>query len=248
MRAFLALLGREVYSLAVAPVVYLLLGVWFLLNGLLFIYLLTWSPAVQHDLTLLPQFLFGSGLLVWLLLPAFPPLLTLRLFAEEHRLGTLEPLLTAPVRDAAVVLAKYLAVLLFFLVFWSGVAALFLLLSFFGAPLDLGRVAAGFLGGFLTSALFLATGLWASSWGGNLVVAAGGGAALNYLLLFLPALFAQAEGWPGDLARATYIPGMLDGGFAAGVVDSYAVAFFLVLAALFLFLTWVRLVSRRWVP
>lgn len=248
MRAFRALLAREVWSLAVAPVVYLLLGAWFLLNGLLFVYLLTWSPAVQRDLTLLPQYLFGSGLLVWLLLPAFPPLLTLRLFAEEHRLGTLETLLTAPVRDAAVVLAKYLAVLLFFLVFWSGVAALFLILAAFGAPLDPGQVAAGFLGAFLCSALFLATGLWASSWGGNLVVAAGGGAALNYMLLFLPALFARSEGPAGSLARAVSIPGMLDGGFAAGVVDSYAVAFFVVLAGLFLFLTWVRLVSRRWVP
>ena len=45
-----------------------------------------------------------------------------------------------------------------------------------------------------------------------------------------------------------HIPNMLDRGFAAGLLDSYAAAYFLGLSALFLFLTWVRLVSRRWVP
>lgn len=247
MRAFTALLKREVYSLLVAPYVYLLLGIWFLLNGLVFMFVLR-SPAVQNDLTLLPQLLFGSGLLVWLLLPAFPPLLTLRLLAEEHRLGTLEPLLTSPISDAAVVLAKYLAACLFFLVFWSGVLFLFVMLEWHDAPLDWARVTGGFVGALLTSFLFLATGLWASSWGGNLVLAAGGGAACNYLLMLVPALFESSGGILGSIARAAYIPNFLDRSFAAGLVDTYAVAFFVILAGLFVFLTWVVLVSRRWVP
>lgn len=248
MSALLALLRREVWSLLVTPSVYLLLGVWYLLNGLLFVYALDFSAEVQSDVSLLPQYLFGSSILVWLLLPAFPPLLTLRLLAEEHRLGTLEPLLTAPVSDAAVVIAKYLSACLFFLLFWGGVLLLFVLLGAFGAPLDWARVLGGFAGALLASLLFLATGLFASSWSGNLVLAAGGGAALNYLLLFLPALAENAPGRAGELARACHIPNMLDRGFAAGLLDSYALAFFLGLAGLFLFLTWVRLVSRRWVP
>jgi ABC-2 type transport system permease protein len=245
--AFLALFRRELWSLLVAPYVYVLLGFWFLLNGLLFSYLIE-VPAIQADLRLLPPYLFGSGLLVWLLLPAFPPLLALRLLAEEHRVGTLEPLLTAPIRDISVVLAKYAAVCLFFLLFWGGVLLQFLLLSWEGADLDWSRVLGGFTGALLVSFLFLASGLWASSWGGNLVLAAGGGAALNYLMLFLPVLFETDEGILGDIARATNLPTMLDRSFSAGLLDSAALAYPLAMSALFLFLTWVRLVSRRWVP
>jgi len=244
MRAFLAQFKRELRGLLLSPYAFVLLGFWFLLNGFFFAYLLR-SPAVQNDLTLLPPYLFGNGLLVWLLLPAFPPLLALKLLAEEQRVGTLEPLLTAPVRDAAVLLAKYLAAGVFFLVFWGGVAALFLVLNLHGAQLDWGRVGCGFLGAMLCSSLFLASGLWASSWSGNLVLAAGGGAALNYLMLFVPSLLLDAPGRVGAFARAAYLPGFLDQAFAAGWIDSYAIALPLVLAALFLFLTWLRLAARR---
>ncbi len=247
MRAFRALLGREIYSMLVSPFVYVLLGFWFLLNGLFFAYLLS-GPEVRSDLNQLPQYMFGSGLLVWLLLPAFPPLLTLRLFAEERRLGTLEPLLTAPISDFAVVIAKYLAACLFFLVFWGGVLALFWILSLNGGDLDWPRVFAGFSGAVLVSLLFLATGLWASAWTGNLVLAAGGGAALNFMLLFLPVLLEPRGGQTGGLMQALNIPTMLDRGFSVGLLDSYGLAFFPLLIVLFLFLTWVRLVSRRWVP
>lgn len=244
MRAFLAQFKREIRGLLFSPYAFVLLGFWFLLNGFFFAYLLH-SPAVQNDLTLLPPYLFGNGLLVWLLLPAFPPLLALRLLAEEQRVGTMEPLLTAPVRDLAVILAKYLAACAFLLVFWAGVASLFLLLQFHGATLDWGRITCGFLGVFLCSALFLASGLWASSWSGNLVLAAGGGAALNYLLLFVPSLLQNAPGRVGVIARNALLPDFLDRSFAAGWLDSYAIALPIVLAALFLFLTWLRLAARR---
>jgi ABC-2 type transport system permease protein len=247
MKAFRALLGREIYSMLVSPFVYVLLGFWFLLNGLFFAYLLS-GPEVRADLNQLPQYMFGSGLLLWLLLPAFPPLLTLRLFAEERRLGTLEPLLTAPISDFAVVLAKYFAACLFFLVFWGGVLLLFLILEMNGGVLDWPRILSGFGGAILVSLLFLATGLWASAWTGNLVLAAGGGAALNFMLLFVPVLLEPRTGQTGGLAHALNIPNMLDRGFSVGLIDSYALSFFPLLVVLFLFLTWVRLVSRRWVP
>jgi ABC-2 type transport system permease protein len=247
MRAFAALFAREVRSLCVSPFSFVLLGFWFLLNGVFFAYLLV-TPAIQRDVNVLPQYMFGSGVLVWLLLPAFPPLLTLRLFAEEHRLGTLEPLLTAPVRDIEVVLAKYLAACLFFLVFWAGVLAQFFVLGMHGAALDWSLVWSGFYGALMISLLFLATGLWASAWGGNLLFAAAGGAALNFLLLFLPVLFDRTDSPFQGLAHAMNIPDMVDRGFTVGLIDSYALAYFPLVAGLFLFLTWVRLVSRRWVP
>ena len=160
----------------------------------------------------------------------------------------MEPLLSAPITDVAVVIAKYLASCLFFLVFWLGVLGLFGLLSLNGAELDLSRVGGGFIGAIMVSFLFLSAGLWASSWSGNFILAAGGGAAINFLLLFLPVLFENAPGSLGHLAQHMNIPNMLDRGFAMGLFDSYALAYFPLLSVLFLWLTWIRLVSRRWVP
>lgn len=247
MRAFRALFAREVWSLAVSPFTYVLLAAWFFLNGVFFAYLLLTEP-VKRDLDVLPQYMFGSGVLVWLLLPAFPPLLTLRMFAEEHRLGTLEPLLTAPVRDIEVVLAKFFAVCLFFLVFWAGVIALFAVLAWNGGSLDWSLVLSGFYGAVMISVLFLATGLWASAWGGNLLFAAAGGAAINFALLFVPVLFDRQGSSVQGIAHAMNIPDMVDRGFTVGLLDTYALAYFPLLAGLFLYLTWIRLVSRRWVP
>ncbi len=247
MRPFFALLFRELLSMLISPFLWGLLAAWFALNGLFFLFILD-SPMIQNDLSLLPSFLFGSGLLVWLLLPAFPPLLTLRLFAEEHRLGTLEPLLTAPIRDIQIIFAKYLAVCLFFLVFWGGVFALFLFLAFAGAPMPWGAISGGLLGALLTSFLFLATGMFASAWGGNLVLAAGGGAAINYALLFLPELFQGNPGWLGSVARSIHLTKFLDSTFSAGILDSYPLVYLSGTTLFFLYLTWVRLASRRWLP
>ena len=70
MRSFRALFAREVWSLCVSPFSYVLLGFWFLLNGIFFAYLLV-TPPVRQDLDVLPQYMFGSGVLVWLLLCRF---------------------------------------------------------------------------------------------------------------------------------------------------------------------------------
>ena len=246
-RSFYVLLKNEIFSLSVSPFVYILLGVWFLLNSLLFNLSLN-TQYVQADLSLLPGYIFGSGLLVWLLLPVFPSLLCLRLFAEEHRTGTLEPLLTAPISDVEIVLAKYLAPCIFFLLFWGGLIFFFLILSFFGASLSWPHIIGGFTGSCLLSFLFISTSLFASSWSGNLVLACGGGAALNYSLLFLPALFEYDSGLMGKVARNIHLPNMITNSFSTALIDSYSLFFFFFLIFLFLFLTWMRLASRRWVP
>ncbi|HBF23092.1 MAG TPA: hypothetical protein DDW23_04675, partial [Planctomycetes bacterium] len=146
MRPLLAIFRKEVLCLLGGPWAFGLLGFWFLLNGFFFSYLLDYSPAVQDDLGLLPNYLFGSGLLVWLLLPAFPPLLTLALFAEEHRTGSLESLLTAPVRDWVIVAGKFMAAAFFFLIFWGGILCLFLILHSQGAQLEWPKIFIGCFG------------------------------------------------------------------------------------------------------
>src|SRR5207248_4021398 len=65
-----------------------------------------------------PMQLLVSDVAFWLVYLVIPPLLTMRLFAEERSSGTLEMLLTAPVRDWQIVLSKYVACYLFYVLMW----------------------------------------------------------------------------------------------------------------------------------
>src|SRR5207302_2799355 len=61
---------------------------------------------------------FFNSVLFWFAFVLIYPLITMRLFAEEFKLGTIEPLMTAPVRDSQVVLAKFFGALVFYIVLW----------------------------------------------------------------------------------------------------------------------------------
>ena len=82
----------------------------------------------------------------------------------------------------------------------------------------------------------------------NLVLAAGGGAAMNYALLFLPELLQGSPGLAGEIARSIHLTQFLDTTFSAGVLDTYPLVYLLATTVFFLYLTWVRLASRRWLP
>jgi len=64
----------------------------------------------------------------------------------------------------------------------------------------------------------------------------------------LPALFQYDDTVLGEVSRNSHLPNLISNGFAAALIDSYAVMYLVLLSALFLFLTYLRLVSRRWIP
>ena len=113
------------------------------------------------------------GILNWasFFLAFLAPLLTMRLLSEEQKLGTLELLLTSPVRDWEVVLGKYLASYLILVATLALTLYYVLLLYIFGEP-DTGPVLSGYLGLLLHAGAALAVGLLGSSLSGNQVVAA----------------------------------------------------------------------------
>ena len=98
---------RELAGLFLAPLGWVLLFLALFANGL-FVYLLL--DATRGDIGTVLRSALGGGTLFWALLVFLPPLLAMRMMAEESRTGTLEYLLTAPVADGAVVLGKWLAV------------------------------------------------------------------------------------------------------------------------------------------
>ena len=112
------------------------------------------------------------------------PLLTMRLLAEEQKLGTLELLLTSPVRDWEVVLGKYIASFLILAAILAVTLYYVVLLYSFGDP-DTGPVLSGYLGLLLYGAAALAIGLLGSSLSSNQIVAAVVGIAILLMLSFV---------------------------------------------------------------
>jgi len=200
--------------------------------------------------TPLTEKVFDSGFF-WLILLLMAPVITMRTFAHERSTGTLETLLTTPVSDRAVVLAKFTGAWLFYLMAWAPAAALpFLLhrhLSDF-APMETGPLASLALGVALLGAFFMAVGCFASALTRSQIIAAMTSFSIgtSLFLLGLLAVYRPPQlGWKTDLFRhISMIEHM--GDFASGVVDTRHVVFYVSLTLLFLFLTEQALASRRW--
>jgi len=173
------------------------------------------------------------------------PLLTMRLFAEERRLGTLELLWTYPLRDAEIVLGKYLAALLVLAIMLAGTVLYPLLLVASHAEVAAGPLVAGYLGLFLLGAAFLACGTLISSLTESQVLAA----AVTYstLLLFWMITWNEfAVGAPVLSLLTSFSLFDRFYTFARGGIDTRDVSFLLLFSGVFLVWTILALGSRRW--
>ena len=246
MIPFLYLCRREFESLFRTSIAYLAGAVFLLLTGFSFWMLVARLAQGATDGGM-ATILFGSP---WFWLPMLitPPVLTMRLFAEERRQCTLETLLTAPVTESQVVLAKFAAAWLMLALLWMPTLAYPFLLRLCGAqmpPLDWGPVAAGYLGTALIGAFFLSLGLLCSLLTRHQVVAAISSLSLLGILLsggLLP--FYAHLAFLRRISRLFSAPlHMLD--FASGLVDSRTVVWYLTSTALVLFLSLRILEARR---
>src|SRR6266849_1520070 len=118
MLATLSLVRREFGAYFLSPIAYVVLAVFLAVTGHLFYLTLSQLTANGPKGVEVPmQFMLGDEKF-WLVYLFIPPLLTMRLFAEERSTGTLEMLMTAPLRDWQVVLSKFLACFAFYVVLW----------------------------------------------------------------------------------------------------------------------------------
>jgi ABC-2 type transport system permease protein len=116
MRKFYTLLSREVRSYFYSPIAYVVLLFFLFVSGADFYFQLSFMNGNPNTYTIEEGFF--NSLFFWFAFVLIFPLVTMRLFAEEFKLGTIEPLMTAPVRDWQVVLSKFFGALLFYLVLW----------------------------------------------------------------------------------------------------------------------------------
>jgi ABC-2 type transport system permease protein len=241
---FWAVLGKELRSYFFSPFIYLVSAVFLLVSGYYF----------YTDLVFYVQFGFGMNIMenFWQLLfndlryivLLIVPFLTMRLFAEEKRLGTIELLLTYPMRDAELFWGKFAACTLatLFMLAWT---ALYPVIMYQLQPFEWTAVLAGYTGLLLIAISFVACGLFISSLTDNQVVA--GFATVGVLLFFW--ILSWNEGATNEgvlrvvsqLSMVTHFQS-----FAQGFIDSKEVTFFLLFVLFFSFLTLRSLESRQW--
>ena len=202
------------------------------------------NPAMARELNVTDSVLrpLFSNLSVILLL--IMPLLTMRLIAEERRSGTIELLLTYPVRDGAVLAGKYLAALTLYAMMIGLTLAYPAMVAYF-AQLEWGPLLTGYLGLLLMGGAFLAVGLFASSVTENQIVAA--------VITFGVLLMFWVIGWSADYAGGAFGRVLAhlsilehNDSFSRGVLDTKDVIYYLNFTALALFLTLRTLEARRW--
>ena len=172
------------------------------------------------------------------------PLVTMKLLADEKRSGTMELLLTYPVRDSEVVVGKYLACLVVLLTLLLCTATYPLLLLIWGQP-EIMPIVTGYLGLFLLGAAFLALGIFTSSVTENQTVAAS--LAIGILLLFWMMSYSANFVSPtiGRIISFVAINEHLES-MAKGVIDTEDVIYYLSFILVFLFLTLRVIESNRW--
>lgn len=248
MRGFWPLFKRELFAFFVTPLAWVLICVFLLVQGLHFFVLVEqFSAQVSATADVSPvSAFFGNTVLLYLILFLLVPAMTMRLFAEERRSGTAEGLLTAPVSTSAVVLAKYAAVLVVYVVMWAPTSLYLVILKRTGA-LDLHVALASYLGVFVVGAGYLAIGLLMSAMTKSqflaLVLT-----AMVILSLFVLGVgeFVAREGTTMH-AVCTHVSvwaAMAD--FSSGIVDSRRLVFYGTLTAVPLYFT-VRVVDAwRW--
>jgi ABC-2 type transport system permease protein len=159
---FLVLLRRETTALFVSPIAWVVIAVFLLLMG----YTFAMNLFIAKTASLVHIFFQAAALLVLIV-----PILTMRQFAEERRGGTLELLLTAPVPEHAVVLAKFGAAWIVTLVMIGLTTVYAVVLGVYGTP-DWGPVYAGYVGLVLFSAALVSLGVMVSALTSNQIVAA----------------------------------------------------------------------------
>jgi ABC-2 type transport system permease protein len=239
MQKTLTMMQRELGAYFLSPIAYVVTTVFVFICGLAF-GLGTFQPGEESSLR--------SLLDPWLLITAvlLLPFLTMRLFSEELRSGTIETLMTAPISETQVVMGKFLGALAFYLILLATLLIYPILLARYGS-LDWKLMLCNLLGLFFLGSLYIAVGLFFSACTKHQIIAV----LLSIGLLIILTLAGQPLAtriewaWPRVALQQLSIR-MHYHDFVRGMVDVNHVVFFVTTTAAFLFFTVKKLEMRRW--
>jgi ABC-2 type transport system permease protein len=247
MRNIMAIAGKELRGYFHSPIAYLLLTVWTILVGLIF-YL---SVGEYINYTFRMEAMGGMGqpmpglneVIVRGMLQGFlmvvllfmMPLITMRLYAEEKRTGTIELLLTSPLTDLEIILGKYLGALALYGILVAITLVYISVLFLYGNP-SAKPIVANVLGLLLYGAALLAVGMWISTFTRNQIIA-GVVSMVAFLMLYIfnwPAMFLdnKVAQFLSSMAISTHIEN-----FSKGVIQLSDVVYYVSVIILGIFFT-----------
>ncbi|MCQ2575554.1 MAG: ABC transporter permease subunit [Treponema sp.] len=222
----LIIMKRELKSYFSGPIAYIVTGLFLIASGFLFFstFFLQNRAELRNFFSLLP-----------ILLSLFIPALTMRVFAEERRVGSIETLMTLPLTEVHVVTGKFLAAFIETLVMLAPTLVYVITAEIFGSP-DYGPIIGGYIGAIFLCASFTAIGVFASSVTKNQIIAFFVAAVIcivltmvdSFMVLF-PAAVVKFFSFLSANAHFSSI--------SKGIVDTRDILYFLSLTALFFVLT-----------
>ena len=253
MGNILVIFKKELKSYFASPIAYLLLGIFAVIFGFFFysatrVFVLTGMqmqmmgrgmPMDVNEYVIRPLLSNASVIGLFLI-----PMITMRLFAEEKRTGTIELLMTSPVRDLEIVLGKWLAAMVLYASILGISAINIAILYGFGRP-DLKPILVGYLGLLLQGGCLLAIGIFISTLTRNQIIAGGATFAVCLMLWVLDWVSAYDQSaWGKIIAYLSVVTHFEP--FSKGVIDTKDVIFYLSMIFLGLFLTSRSMESLRW--
>lgn len=249
-----AVFKKEMRAYFASPIAYAVSAIFLLISGYFFYAILSYFSLISVQASMNPQMAQGLNVTDGIFRPLFTnlsvillfmmPLITMRLFAEERKQGTLELLLTYPLRDGEVLFGKFLAATCICSLMLL-VTAIYPLLVALWSEVELYPILTGYLGLLLLAMAFISLGILFSSLTENQIVAA--------VLAFGALLLFWMIGWGATLAEGDW--GLLFkhlsifehlSSFSRGVIEIKDLAYYLGMTSFFLFATLKSLEIRRW--
>jgi ABC-2 type transport system permease protein len=237
MTNVITIMSKELKAYFISPVFYFVTFFFLLITGAFYTFYISTPTAIAE---------MGTTLNTMVLLLFFIcPILTMHLFSEERRAGTIELLMTYPIRDWEVVVGKYLASFVLLLIMVLCTIELPILLSVYGTP-DLGPILSSYAGFLLLAGSFLAVGVLGSALAKSQMLSSG--ISLMILLSLMVVGYAGYMLGPGRIGSVLeYLPGTTHfRNFGLGLLDTRDLVFFFSFIFFSLF-TAVRVVEiKRW--
>ena len=261
MKGIIAIYRREMGSYFVSPIAYIVVGLFLLICGWFFNRILAFfieqsmtaqmrsmqmgggAPPPMDVPGLVLQNFFGivSTIILFLL-----PMLTMGIYAEERKRGTMELLMTSPLTDFQIVFGKFLAALTLFVAMLAPTLIYHLIMSSYSEPgIPWSVLWSGYLGLFLLGSVLVAMGAFISSLTESQIIAGVATFAVFLLLWVLDFGARDASSTWSDIVQYLSILRHYDD-FSRGVIDTTNVIFYVSLAAVSVFLTQRSLDSMRW--
>lgn len=258
MKKMLAIFEKEFKSFFYSPMAYVVIGIFTALTGIFFyLYLSNFIESSFMDqmrsqqyrqmpqkfnvnLMLIRPYFWNIALISLFTLPT----ITMRLFSEEKKQGTVELLYTSPVDSLSIVLGKFFAGVAFYITLLIPTMLFQAILFIYGDPEFL-PVLSGYIGLIFLGAAFISVGLFISTMTENQIIAAIGGFALS--------LFLWVIGWAASYAGPTFAPvfeyvsiiGHFED-FSQGVIDSANVVYYILFSVFGIYLSLKSIESVKW--